>query len=137
MSEPRTVAGRALLADLTMDYEANPGDLVMPAIREGLIAAILAIEAEAAARSPYEDPLGRVTFGPGCGPFNHPVGCRCPVPLTFEAEAAALAALDVALALETEWYNGNIDGPAYYRLCRRLGVEANPTGTRLTEADRD
>jgi hypothetical protein len=52
MTEPRTAAGRALLADLTMGYDPEKGeetgDVVMPAVYEGMTKDILAIEAEAA-----------------------------------------------------------------------------------------
>jgi hypothetical protein len=51
MTEPRTAAGRALLASLTMGYDPAKGsdDVVMPAIYEGMTKDILAIEDQAAA----------------------------------------------------------------------------------------
>jgi hypothetical protein len=38
------------------------------------------------------DSLGPVTFGPGCAPFDHPLGCQCPYPVAA-AERDRLAAL--------------------------------------------
>lgn len=51
---PATEAGRALLAELTMGYEDAPGDVVMPAVKEGMAKFILAIEAEARATAEAE-----------------------------------------------------------------------------------
>lgn len=50
MTTPRTEAGKRLLADLTMDYEDAPGDVVMPAVKAGMAADIASCERAGEAR---------------------------------------------------------------------------------------
>jgi len=49
MTDPITPTGQQLLANLTLDYEPQPDDVVMPAVHEGLAKDIKRIEREAAA----------------------------------------------------------------------------------------